>query len=399
MEYPKWVDSAVEIKNFETYHNFDTEIQTSNSSYGVLVKPMELPKGKAVSKLTSQDLCIENGLVLPKNQEEICFYVSADKDNKVHSLACLPITKVPGLYFVDDITADKNDIFGTEENRSYFASIDGRMLADYLRIPKEEIAVLQQSYVNRSGMVLEKRNINDELQIQNISANDKVRILDTEVSLIKYRDREAVFALGTKLPELDKYEAVAMVTVPVKNLKEVRKIKSVLLDMIENNSALRIQLVKMQKANAVLRESTKSLSENLTLHSVRNGVDLLSADMEANRIQSENVNFFVRPEAIKPAIENGEKGYSLQGKDEFGKFNVFIPKDGGNVTASIVEKSKSFSGWLFVRTTVRAGFKKQYENMFLNIGGEDLKKVANETNKKIESKQMKLNGIENNYEK
>ena len=112
--------------------------------------------------------------------------------------------------------------------------------------------------------------------------------------------------------------------------------------------------------------------------------------MEQNKEHLAEVKFFIRPEAVYHAVENNVKGFSLQGKDEHGKFSVFIPENGGNVTAKLIENSKSFNNWVVVNTTVGAGFKKQYETMFLNIGGADLKGIAKQINKRIELKQSKV---------
>ena len=284
MNYPKWVDSAVEIKNFEKYHNFDTEIETSNLSYGVLVKPIELPKGKQVTKLTSADLCIKNGLVLPAEQDEINFYVLNDGKGKVHSLSCNPVPNVPGLYFVDEIIADKKNIFNSHENHSYFASIDGRELASYMKIPNEEIKVLQQSYINETGSVLAIKNLDEKLKLESISANEKVRILDDKVSLIRYRDKDAVFALGVKLPDVDKYEAVAIATIPVKDIKEVRKIKNALMDMVEKSPAIQDYLKNMQQANQILRGNLEILSERFSLDLVRNRASALFLNNQLEKV-------------------------------------------------------------------------------------------------------------------
>lgn len=113
----------------------------------------------------------------------------------------------------------------------------------------------------------------------------------------------------------------------------------------------------------------------------------------------EKVKFFIRPEAVYHAVQNGQKGFLLQSKDQFGRFAVFVPENGGNVTAKLIEGSKSFSNWVVVNTTIRAGFRKQYEKMFLNIGGEDLQNVAKEINKRIELKQKKLKNFMKNRAK
>ena len=128
-----------------------------------------------------------------------------------------------------------------------------------------------------------------------------------------------------------------------------------------------------------------------SLHKKDNQVENKKTNkVEQNKEHLAEVKFFIRPEAVYHAVENNVKGFSLQGKDEHGKFSVFIPENGGNVTAKLIENSKSFNNWVVVNTTVGAGFKKQYETMFLNIGGADLKGIAKQINKRIELKQSKV---------
>lgn len=119
--------------------------------------------------------------------------------------------------------------------------------------------------------------------------------------------------------------------------------------------------------------------------------------IKQNQENLKEIKFFVRPEAVYHAVNDGKKGFYLRGKDEHGKFDVFIPEKASNISATLIENSKSFNNWLVVKTTLGAGLKKQYKDMFLNIGGQELKDIANQRNRDIEKLQSKVKKIMNHH--
>lgn len=239
----KWVDSAIEIPNIEKYYNFSDEIVIGDYDASTISR-IQLPKGKSVSELTKNDVCIENGYVMPKDKEVMYFYV--DGVEEVHSIECTPVRNLPGVYYVDDVVADKSNIFATEQYSSYFMAIDARMMARALEIPQSELVVTQQTCVDKEGNILDTRGL-EKPKFEFLPLNKQGVSMDGEIKLAQYRDGQATFLVGTPAKN-GEYESIGKVTVAVKNTKEVHTVKQNLVTMLEKNHWLRHYLFKAREA-------------------------------------------------------------------------------------------------------------------------------------------------------
>ena len=239
----KWVDSAIEIPNIEKYYNFSDEIVLADYD-GSTISQIQLPKGKSVSELTKNDVCIENGYVMPKDKNVMFFYIEGNEE--VHSIECTSVRNLPGVYYVDDVVADKSNLFASERNESYFMAVDARMMARALEIPQSELVVTQQTCVDKDGNILDTRSF-EKPEFEFLPLHKQGASMDEEVKLAQYRDGKATYLVG--VPTKDgAYESIAKISVSVKNTKEVFPVKKNLVAMLDKNHWLRHYLFKAREA-------------------------------------------------------------------------------------------------------------------------------------------------------
>ena len=174
MSENRWVASGIEIKNFNQRENCN-ELVLESSDIGKIVEEFsvsELDKDKNINPNT---ICIENGLVLPSDRDSLS--ITLDDEETRHLMYCEPVREVPGLYSVIDTIVDLSDENLPEHDSVYFVAIDAACLAESLKIPQQDLEVVQKTLLDKDNVILDvvdnsfeinKKWYDSAIQINNI---------------------------------------------------------------------------------------------------------------------------------------------------------------------------------------------------------------------------------------
>ena len=119
-------------------------------------------------------------------------------------------------------------------------------------------------------------------------------------------------------------------------------------------------------------------------------------DKKQQAENKEKVTMFIKPETVRAGVENGQRGFFINGNDDKGDFNVFIPSTGRNVDVKILSNSKKYKDWLVATSNVAVKFKKAYKNKVEFVDSKAVEEIVKSANRQVdkEKQQQKKVGKE-----
>lgn len=155
MDNNRWVASGIEIKTFNEYESLNELILDGNDIGKVVEEFTDYLHQNDNEKVhfDANTVCIENGLVLPKDRDSLS--ITLDDDMTRHLMYCEPVREVPGLYSVIDTVVDLNDDELLAHDNVYYAAIDAAFLAEKLEIPQRELEVVQKTLLDKDNNILD----------------------------------------------------------------------------------------------------------------------------------------------------------------------------------------------------------------------------------------------------
>ena len=170
----RWVASGIEIKNFNQRENCN-ELVLESSDIGKVIEEFSISKLNKEKDINPNTICIENGLVLPSDRDSLS--ITLDDEETRHLMYCEPVREVPGLYSVIDTVVDLTDENLPEHDSVYFVAIDAACLAESLKIPQQDLEVVQKTLLDKDNVILDvvdnsfevnKKWYDSAIQINNI---------------------------------------------------------------------------------------------------------------------------------------------------------------------------------------------------------------------------------------